>query len=96
MALVSLCARKTGARRWGLGGGSEALVESSAAELEETLATLRAKAAETTARRAKDTLLGKVEAALWMHKQEAPVGLASMGAEELQALLDKLLGSKAS
>ena len=71
-------------------------MESSAAELEETLATLRAKAAETTARRAKDTLLGKVEAALWMHKQEAPVGLASMGAEELQALLDKLLGSKAS
>lgn len=81
-----------------LGGARsvEALVESSAAELEETLATLRAKAAETTARRAKDTLLGKVEAALWMHKQEPPVGLASMSAEELQALLHKLLGTKAS
>ena len=81
-----------------LGGARslEALVERSEAELEETLVGLRAKVAETTARRAKDTLLGKVEAALWMHKQEAPVGLASMPAEALQALLDKLLGAKAA
>ena len=81
-----------------LGGARslEALVERSEAELEETLAGLRAKVAEKTARRAKETLLGKVEAALWMHKQEVPVGLASMDAEALQALLDKLLGAKAA
>ena len=81
-----------------LGGARslEALAERGEAELQETLAGLRAKVAETTARRAKDTLLGKVEAALWMHKQEAPVGLASMPAEALQTLLDKLLGAKAS
>ena len=81
-----------------LGGARslEALAERGEAGLLETLAGLRAKVAETTARRAKDTLLGKVEAALWMHKQEAPVGLASMPAEALQTLLDKLLGAKAS
>ena len=60
------------------------------------MAELRDKVALTTARRAKDTLLGKVEAALWLHKQEAPVGLASMPTEALQTLLDKLNGAKAA
>ena len=78
-----------------LGGARslETLAERSGAELEETVAELRAKVAETTARRAKDTLLGKVEAALWLHKEEAPVGLASMATADLQRLLAKLNGA---
>ena len=81
-----------------LGGARslETLAERSEAELQETVAELRDKVALTTARRAKDTLLGKVEAALWLHKQEAPVGLASMPTEALQTLLDKLNGAKAA
>ena len=42
------------------------------------------------ARKEKEGLLGKVEAALWLRKQEAPVALATLSADELRELLKKL------
>eukprot|EP00908_Phaeocystis_cordata_P001417 Transcript_11497.p1 GENE.Transcript_11497~~Transcript_11497.p1 ORF type:complete len:372 (+),score=121.26 Transcript_11497:57-1118(+) len=79
-----------------LGGArpmDSSLAEMGEEELQLKLAELTEKVEETRARRAKDVLLGKVEAALWLHRQEAPVGLASMSVEDLQELLDKLNGA---
>ena len=53
-------------------------------------AGLREKSAAQAARKDKEEMLGKVEAALWLRKQEPPVALGSLSTEELRELLSKL------
>ena len=51
---------------------------------------------QTRARRERDQLLGKVEAALWRKDPEAdpPMGLSTMTTSELQEVLAKLNGER--
>ena len=69
------------------------LPEWSAAALREHAAALAAEVEEVSARKHKARLLGKVEAELWRRGEEAPVALATLTAEKLEALLAKLKGA---
>ncbi|KAL1514411.1 hypothetical protein AB1Y20_003512 [Prymnesium parvum] len=54
---------------------------------------LRGKVEAHKGHKEKQTLLGKVEAALWLRREEAPIALQTMTVEQLQKLLAKLSGT---
>lgn len=80
-------------------GGSrrmdDALPEMAPEQLQAKIDAMREEVAEAQTRRAKEELQGKVEAALWLRKQEVPMGLAAMSMEDLRDLLARLNGKAA-
>ena len=85
--LLLLQAKLGGARRM-----DDGLPEVAEVELREKVEALRAEAAGAQERRAKEVLQGKIEAALWLRKQEVPMGLAAMSVDDMRDLLARLNG----
>ena len=85
--LLLLQAKLGGARRM-----DDGLPEVAEAELREKVQAMRAEAAGAQERRAKEVLQGKIEAALWLRKQEVPMGLAAMSLDDMRDLLARLNG----
>ena len=67
-----------------------AFAEWSVDALREHAAQLVEQVAEAAERKAKAKLQGQVEAELWRRNEEVPVALATLGCDELRALLTKL------
>lgn len=61
-----------------------------AERLETHAAGLKEKVETQAAHKEKQSLLGKVEAALWLRKEEPPIALHMMTIEQLRKLLAKL------
>lgn len=61
--------------------------------LEEHAAALQQQVSALAAHKEKQVLLGKVEAALWMRREEAPIALSTMSTPQLRALLQELKAS---